>query len=247
MVSLPIPHESGTIAFHALRHRGHDIGQLVSDLSRSRVRAKHLAHLDPDLDPTARPRRRGWLPCFGQDGAAQKHLAHQGIGPGDLFLFFGWFCDVVKRRGRYQYQCGARQRHVIFGSLRVGEVLRVGTHRIPSWLGDHPHAANDALPHNTIYAAADPRDGGVFQRFHPSLELTCPTSTRRSVWRLPGDFLPRSRPPLTYHGAPSRWTADGDFCRLQSVAKGQEFVLDLDQYPGVREWADALIVESRSR
>src|SRR3954469_15394864 len=127
MVSLPIPHESGTLTFGALRHQGLDVGQLVSDLTGTRVHGAERAHLDPDLDPTARDRRRGWRAAFGQDGAAQRHLERQGVGVGDLFLFFGWFRRVQKVRGRYRYLAGAldgaRDLHVIFGWLRVGKVL----------------------------------------------------------------------------------------------------------------------------
>jgi hypothetical protein len=241
MVSLPIPHESGTLPFGALRHQGLDVGQLVSDLTGTRVNRTRPAHLDPDLDPTARDRRRGWRAAFGQDGAAQGHLEHQGVAVGDLFLFFGWFRRVTKVRGCYRYLHGTPDLHVIFGWLRVGEVLRVGPDRVPPWLSDHPHASRDCAPHNTIYLADGPNGGGVFQKFDSSLQLTDAESTRRSMWRLPSDFLPRARTPLTYHGTPSRWTTAADACRLQSVAKGQEFVLDLAEYPGVQRWTRKLL------
>jgi hypothetical protein len=241
MVSLPIPHQSGTLTFGALRHQGLDVGQLVSDLTGTRVKGAERAHLDPDLDSTARARRRGWRAAFGQDGAAQRHLERQGVDLGDLFLFFGWFREIMNTRGRYRYRPGTRDLHVIFGWLRVGEVLRVGPDRVPPWLSDHPHAPRDCAPHNTIYLADVPNGGGVFQKFDTSLQLTDAESTRRSLWRLPSDFLPAARIPLTYHGTPSRWTSDADACRLQSVAKGQEFVLDLAEYPGVRRWTQELL------
>lgn len=31
--------------------------------------------------------------AFGQTGAAQSHLANNGVGIGDLFLFFGLFSE----------------------------------------------------------------------------------------------------------------------------------------------------------
>ena len=70
MISLPIPHGSGTVTFGDLRHRGIDVGQLASDLTGRRDIVRRKAHLDPDLDPTARPRSAGWRPAFGQDGIA---------------------------------------------------------------------------------------------------------------------------------------------------------------------------------
>ena len=247
MISLPIPHESGTIAFGALRHRGLDIGKLASDLTGRADIAGKQAHLDPDLDPTARTRRADWRPAFGQDSAAQRHLERQGVGVGDLFLFFGWFRDVELVEGRYRYCKKAPDRHVLFGWLRVGQVLRVGPDPVPGWLDDHPHGVRDCAPHNRIYVADGSDGGGVFRKFTPRLQLTGANSPGRSLWRLPADFLPASRVPLTYHGDSSRWRADGDFCRLQSVAKGQEFVLDLTHYPGVQRWAEKLVQREATR
>ena len=241
MISLPIPHQRGTTTFDGLRHRGIDVGQLVSELTGGRVKGADPAHLDPDLDPTARPRHRGWRAAFGQDSAAQRHLERQGVGAGDLFLFFGWFREVVKVRGRYGYRPGAPDRHVLFGWLRVGRVLRPGPDRVPPWLRDHPHAAHDSAPHNTIYLADDAAGAGVFRQFRPDLQLTDAGSRQRSLWRMPADFLPGARPPLTYHRDPTRWGSDGKFCRLQSVAKGQEFVLDMAAYPGVQRWTRRLL------
>ncbi|HET7695747.1 MAG TPA: hypothetical protein VFK57_08580 [Vicinamibacterales bacterium] len=236
MVSLPIPHASGTTTFGELGYVRLDVGQLVSDLTGGKLTGAERAHLDPDLDPAVRPRRRGWRAAFGQAGAAQRHLERQGVGVGDLFLFFGWFRRVEKSGECYRYRDAPSGAHVIFGWLRVGHVLRVGLDDLPDWLGDHPHAGRD-WAHNTIYVGEPSGGGGSFERFHPCLQLTDPAATRRSIWRLPSDFLPGSRPPLTYHGDARRWVDDGDSCRLQSVAKGQEFVLDLADYPRVRQWA----------
>ncbi|CAI8922445.1 hypothetical protein EMIT0158MI4_310005 [Burkholderia ambifaria] len=41
----------------------------------------------------------GWRPALGQTGAAQGHLSNNGVGAGDVFLFFGWFRQVEKSRG----------------------------------------------------------------------------------------------------------------------------------------------------
>jgi hypothetical protein len=246
MISLPIPHGSGTITFGQLRQCGLDIGRLVCDLTGKLQMFTTSAHLDPDVDPTARARPKGWRPAFGQDGVAQLHLERCGVGVGDLFLFFGWFRDVVKERGRYRYRDKAPDLHVIFGWLRVGEIVRPGRDRIPTWLTSHPHAS-DRAPHNTIYVADGLAGGGVFPTFSLSRQLTEPSSTRRSLWRLPSDFLPGLRTSLSYHGRNSRWTEGDGFCGLQSVAKGPEFVLNLDEYPGVRQWAEQLCASDSVR
>jgi hypothetical protein len=241
MISLPIPHSAGTVTFDALRPRGVDLGHLVSDLSGRRGLARESAHLDPDLDATARPRRAGWCPAFGQASTAQRHLDGNRVGVGDLFLFFGWFRKVTFTNGRYAYHPKAPDLHVLFGWLRVGKVLRLDTDRVPGWLADHPHVGRD-WPHNTLYAAEGRDGGGVFSRFEERLRLTEKGNPRRSVWRLPADFAPGSRPSLTYHGKASRWTDVEGGCCLQSVAKGQEFVLDLDLYPGVRRWTESILL-----
>jgi hypothetical protein len=167
-------------------------------------------------------------------------LDGQGVEPDDVFMFFGWFREVEFVSRRYRYCASAPNLHVLFGWLRIGKVLRVGSDPVPDWLQAHPHATAADLPFNTIYVANGARGAGVFSRFDPRLTLTEPGRSR-SIWRLPSDFLPCSRPALTFHGTPSRWTATEEGCRLRSVAKGQEFVLNLDCYPGVNEWVEALV------
>lgn len=238
MISLPIPHAEARVAYSGLQPRGLDVAHIVADLTRDRVAVDQSAHLDPDLDGTARSRRSGWVPAFGQDSIAQRHLHRMGVGVDDLFLFFGWFRNVELVHGRYRYCAKATDLHVLFGWLRVGQVLRIGPDPIPEWLRDHPHAVRDCWPHNTVYLAKGSDAGGVFSTFKPELVLTEPGRSR-SVWLLPSDFMPGSRPALTYHQAPWRWTATDNGCRLQSVPKGQEFVLDLGSYPEVHRWAEA--------
>lgn len=241
MLSLPIPHDDGRIPYSGLRPRELDVGQIVSDLTNDLVSADRHAHLDPDLEESSRVRRKGWLPAFGQDSIAQRHLERAGVGIDDLFLFFGWFKDVELAGGRYRYCAKAPDMHVIFGWLRVGEVLRLGPDPIPQWLHDHPHAVRNCAPYNTVYVAQGRAGAGVFPTLRPGLRLTEKGSLRRSVWRLPPDFLPGSRLALSYHKKPSRWTRTEDGCRLQSVAKGQEFVLNLAEYPSVHRWAEATV------
>lgn len=240
MISLPIPHAEARVVYSGLQPRGLDIAHIVADLTRGRVAGDAPAHLDPDLDGTARGRQSGWLPAFGQDSIAQRHLERMGVGTDDLFLFFGWFREVELVQGKYRYRRNAPDLHVLFGWLRVGGVLRIGPDLIPNWLRDHPHAMRDCWPDNTIYVANGPDGGGVFSTFDSRLVLTEPGKSR-SVWLLPSDFMPRSRPALTYHQSPWRWAATNNGCRLHSVPKGQEFVLDLGSYSDVRRWAEAKV------
>lgn len=81
----------------------------------------------------------------------------------------------------------------------------------------------------------------MFRSFDSRLVLS-ETGKSRSVWLLPSDFMPGSRPALTYHQSLWRWTATDDRCRLQSASKGQEFVLNLGSYPEVQRWAEAKVL-----
>ena len=55
-------------------------------------------------------------------------------------------------------------------------------------------------------------------------------------------YVGRSRTALTYHQSAWRWAETDGGCRLRSVPKGQEFVLDLSSYPDVHRWAEATVL-----
>ena len=95
------------------------LGKLVADLSRGRIPPTTPTHLDPDLNTASVPRQTGWRPVFGQSGAAETHLRRQGVGPGDIFLFYGWFRQAEMVGGRFRYVPNAPDWHVLFGWLQV--------------------------------------------------------------------------------------------------------------------------------
>ena len=49
--------------------------------------------------------------------------------------------------------------------------------------------------------------------------------------------------PLSYHGRPNRWQLMDDSVQLQTVGRGQEFVLDTDHYPEALTWLRTLFTE----
>src|SRR6185312_3341283 len=57
-----------------------------------------FCHLDPDIDILAfrHGRPEGWRGALGQIGKSQGHLEKSGVGPGDLFLFWGLFQPVAE-------------------------------------------------------------------------------------------------------------------------------------------------------
>jgi hypothetical protein len=183
------------------------------------------AHLDPDLLEQTAERATGWRPAFGQTGGAQRHLAGRGIGPGDLFLFFGWF----------------RGTRAVPGWVVVAVVVPVSADTALAW--DHPHLGGRHLEryarHNTLYLSPDRLSldsrlpgAGAFHGFDPRLRLSAEGATRR-VWDLPMAFHPDRTPaPLSWHG-PRRWRREGDRALLDTV-RGQEFVVDVT--PGIDAW-----------
>ena len=63
--------------------------------------------------------REGWQPLFGQDSAAETHLRNQGVGTGDIFLFFGLFRRVEQSAHGWACVRALRpySRHFLIGDL----------------------------------------------------------------------------------------------------------------------------------
>jgi hypothetical protein len=230
-----------------IRYCGTDLGSIVSMLTGKQING---VHLDPDLRYESRPRKDGWLPMFGQTGGAQAHLEKQGVRDGDVFLFFGWFRQTVRKSSVLQYDRRGEDVHAIFGWLQIGRIFKPSREksRIPEWACEHPHVsgADGRKENNTLYVAS-PRltmpglkralpGGGAFPKLSPALRLTVHGYTR-STWRLPAWFYPSAgRPALSCHSKPTRWSRDSTGVLLKSVARGQEFVLDCEHYPKSLAW-----------
>lgn len=254
MVSLPIPDRSSVVTYGDIAYEGGLLGKLVDDVTRGRVPPHYRAHIDPDLVANSLPRLPDWRPIFGQTGQAQSRLRNNNVGQGDLFLFFGLFRRIQSLNGSYTWVRDARPCHVIWGWLQVAEVLHLGNSRPQGfeWAQYHPHFNRGADPNNVVYIArrllqigerAERLPGaGTFPLFSLSRQLTTPSADKVTIWELPGWFHPgEDRKPLTYHSDVQRWEKSGDQTQLMSVARGQEFVLDCDQYPEAVQWAYDLI------
>ena len=134
--------------------------------------------------------------------------------------------------------CGAGSRLTKSIGLRAsGQTTSPGRATIPHLFSQYRD------DNNTVYAATmnlelggvDAREiagWGVFPKLDQRLVLTDPHGTGVSNWQLPQWFYPDgNKPPLTYHLDRKRWRRDADRAFLQSVGRGQEFVLDLAHYP----------------
>lgn len=254
MISLPIPDKRSSILYRDIRGADGDLGQLVSDLTNGRIRTDYRAHLDPDVRHGSIPRLPGWRPLFGQCGPAQGHLRNCGVDAGDIFLFFGLFRRVVVQDGRFAWDKASRPVHVIWGWLQVGSVLAVDqTASVPAWAQYHPHCAMRDERSNTLYTAARKLvlaagsamglpGSGVFSRFSHRLQLTDSDADRHVQWQLPLWMFPENtKPPLTFHSDLRRWSIRGSAALLQSVDRGQEFVLDGRHYPELPAWLTEMI------
>ena len=247
LCSLPIPDAGASTRYREISSfNGSSTGRIVEDLTRGRIERGDGAHLDPDLRRDSIARTAGWRPIFGQAAAAQSHLSRHGITQGDLFLFFGCFRCAEKVEGAFRFVGDAPKLHVIFGWLQVGKIARATDGLVAEipWAEGHPHLdAPDRYKNNTLYLASDrlssiglkTKGAGTFDRIRPELILTA-TNSNCSEWQLPRWFAPAERTPLSYHANPARWTDCSTSTRLQSVGRGQEFVLDVEQYPESRAW-----------
>jgi hypothetical protein len=254
---LPIPSDGERLRFGQVAWEGQNLGVIVENVTNGRQGRKSGVHLDPDINPTALPRMAGWKGLFGQTGAAQSHLARNGVDVGDIFLFFGWFRQVRSVQGRLRFDAAEPHLHALFGWMQVGAVLAVDDvppSKMP-WARYHPHFGRKPDRRNTVYVAAKRVSipglkgvlpgSGLFRSLKPSLTLTAPDSSR-SRWRLPGWFQPSSRKKaLSYHSDLSRWHRGKNCVYLDTVGRGQEFVLDCEQYAEANGWLASLFDDRR--
>ena len=235
LLSLPIPTSESGCRYADLSNQDLRYSDLIVTLGGDRALADGCCHLDPDLRLGQAP---GWVPAFGQTGAAQTHLENQGVGVGDLFLFFGRFRQTqYAPDGRLRYVKAAPTQHVVFGYLQIGTIVRGDRIRDYPW---HPHAENPRpLPNNTLYLASDrltfteAAGSGVLDHRDDRV-LTAP-GLAQSRWRLL-DWMNSAS--VSYHNQAS--IKDGYF---QSAAKGQEFVVDGSSL--TRSWAESVICANR--
>ncbi len=209
---------------------------------------KTQVHLDPDLRYSIRNRGNNqWEAIFGQCDSSASHLDNQNIGEGDLFLFFGWFKKTIEMPEGLRFDPKDKDgKHVIWGYLQVGKTFKIKeTDEYPRHYLNHPHFMNRSYSNNTAYIASkelsfDPtKYGAGTLKFDEKLVLSCPTGLK-SIWQLPLFFHPDFETTVTYHTNPEKWTKNKDYCTLQSVGRGQEFVVDGNSE--VLNWAKDIII-----
>lgn len=238
LLSLPIPAKRDTETMFVDLHYGdNSYYDIIHSLKpTTKIKEKYCCHLDPDIRESIIDRPNGWQPAFGQEGSSLRHLQKQGIGIGDLFLFFGWFKQTELIDGILSYVKGAPDLHIIYGYFQVGSIIDC-PENIPSWLNQHPHTKISRWTQpNTIYITSPQLSlcpqlrGAECLPFSNKLVLT-KQGCSRSIWNLP-DFFRQI--PITYNA--NSWKED---C-FKSADKGQEFVFEANN--DVKEWVKEIIL-----
>jgi hypothetical protein len=207
-ISLPIPTKRRSETSYRLA----GLGEIVEDVTKGRIGADDLCHEDPMF------LNGRW--AFGQTGTAQTHLERNGVGVGDVFLFFGLFAS----------RDGQDRHHRIFGYMEVDDVRRLRSQPSKSdnpegFLRRHPHTIGEWNENNTLYLGS----GTKARSAHPCLRLTKPDAPA-SVWSVPAWLKAAG---LTYHSNPARWASDKE---LHVTSPGQEFVSDIGDQAAPRKW-----------
>lgn len=255
---LPIPYEPSGVAYEQVQlFESYSAQKFINDVCRT---PKNFAkcHLDPDLHiDTLKDRPNGWVPGFGQMGAAQSHLDRHSVSTGDLFLFFGWFQYAEIKEGKFSYTRRDEYPngfHAIYGYFRIDEVFKLDEDEVPLGLVKHPHVFHKDnrrfAKNNTVYTARKSfsNDGLIlpgcgYLNFSEELILTGGEDrTKRSIWALPKEFAPSSGFDVSLSYNPqTRWQVNGDRAILEAAFRGQEFVFYTDPHKHVANWAHGLV------
>lgn len=211
-ISLPIPTQRNSMTTYG----DLKLGDIVEKVTKGRLGRSSLCHHDPMFEAGR------W--AFGQTGAAQSHLRNQGVGIGDVFLFFGLFANAS----------GRDRHHRIHGYLEVESVNSLGPNpdaasQPAGFSSRHPHTIGEWNPNNTIYLGP----GHVATKAHANLRLSR-IGEQVSRWRVPPWLRTAG---LTYHGRQDRWIGEET---LVAVAKGQEFVSDISTIPEASIWLECI-------
>ena len=257
LLSLPIPQQNDTIKYDQLIYQDKTYLQIINDLSpnwNKNYPNEQTAHLDPDLRiDTYKDRKTGWRAIFGQSAAAQGHLNKQGVGIGDIFLFFGSFAKtkIINEKYTYvkelDYPNGS---HIIFGYLQIGEIHRANQNNefpnLPEYAKQHSHANREYRDHkgnerkkNCMYITSDKLTsldsslpGAGTLKYSKSRILT-KKGMKKSMWDLPMDIFKKQK--ISYHSEKSIFPN-----YFQSAAKGQEFIIDANEE--IIEWVKKIVI-----
>ena len=227
--SLPIPQNGKSPKkFNELKFNGINGDQALKEVSATKVTSEDFCHYDPALNEK--------IGLFGQAGSAQSELKNNGVGIGDLFLFFGWF----KKKDDPNVNV-----HKIFGWLQIEEILE-GDREISTFLKrnniSHPHDPQyKEYKNNTIYVSK--KNFGLFKKFSNDLVLTAPGYSK-SMWQFPKKYfgsVANKNGNIFLNRL--KWKDKNNLLVDTNIGPGQEFILDAKNSPRISFWAKSLIRE----
>ena len=227
--SLPIPQNGkSSKKYHELNFNGINGTQALKEVSSTKVTSEDFCHYDPALNEK--------IGLFGQAGSAQSELKNNGVGTGDLFLFFGWF----KKKDDPNVNV-----HKIFGWLQIDEILE-GDREISTFLKrnniSHPHDPQyKEYKNNTIYVSK--KNFGLFKKFSNDLVLTAPGYSK-SMWQFPKKYfgsVANKNGNIFLNRL--KWKDKNNILVDTNIGPGQEFILDAKNSPRISFWAKSLIRE----
>jgi len=255
MISLPIPsaeRESGISYKEIFVDKNKSYFDLMTELG-IKIPTSGQCHLDPDLRYSTIKRDKDWRPIFGQSGIQRNHLSKTNVEKGDVFLFFGSFRRTNLKDNKLVFT-KEHSRHIIFGYLIVDEIWDLGKEGIQnfktnnpskSWAFEHPHFYYESEKNNAVFVSQK-KQAGIF-KYNDELALT-KLGYLKSVWELPSFFSPDCVS-ISYHQNEERFQKQDNNILLQTVGKGQEFVVkskDNKTEKELEKWLNELLVKAET-
>jgi hypothetical protein len=244
MLSFPIPVKLPEQGYRAeqLSFNGYKLSKLLMDLEYNWTKPDENFHFDPMIQallPENPP-----VGALGQSGAALGHLKKNHISKGDVFLFFGTFCECYWEGDKLMRYSMMHPFHAIWGFLEVDSYIDIDPSQSDAkdillkthpYLKNHPHIQNRQLykSKNTIYIG---NNFGTF-RYDESLRLS-KHNFKKSIWELPKVF---SGVDISYI-KPAKVQKDPPRVDLATPGKGQEFVLN-NPNNGILEWLSLILAQ----
>ena len=147
------------------------------------------------------------------------------------------FRETEIKNGKLSYIKGAPIRHIIYGYMEIGEVIK-DDKEIASKYNWHPHSIEPFYTNNRIYLS---KKCSTFH-YDDALVLTQKDQPSRSVWKLPSFFAQKGIS-ISWQGH-THPIIKGDSCILKTASRGQEFVITTDtkeQEGNLSDWVKEII------
>ena len=192
LIFVPIPNEQDILKYGDLKN----LNRFIEVTGQNKSFLETHCHLDPQLE--------NYFNCenfkgsLGQIEGFQTHLEKNSVEVGDLFLFYGWYLDVINDN------LHKNGKHVIWGYMQIGEIIKPETlneserkelEKKYPWLKYQPHWNSNKyknIKNNTIYIAKDTctfdknlKGYGILD-YTISLDLTDKDNKNRSHWKIEG-------------------------------------------------------------